>query len=242
MAVERLDKILASQGFGSRKDVHIKIRRGEVQVDGRPAKAAEEKVDPERQLIEVNGQCLRFRRYRYLMMNKPGGVVSASRDPKARTVVDLVPPSLARRGLFPAGRLDKDTTGLLILTDDGEFAHRMLAPKSKVVKRYEAIVSAQVTSEDVAAFAGGIVLADGTVCREAGLLVLADGPNPKVEVRIHEGKFHQVKRMFMAVGKEVLALKRTKIGGLSLDLTLSEGECREMSENEISLIFLGKNE
>jgi len=151
--------------------------------------------------------------------------------------VDLVPPALYRRGLFPAGRLDKDTTGLLILTDDGDFAHRMLSPKKGVDKLYEAIVDGPVTGEEVEAFQQGIVFADGTVCLPAGLCVLRGGENPLVQVRIREGKFHQVKKMFHSVGRTVLALRRVQIGVLKLDPNLCEGECRELTPEEKKFVF-----
>ena len=162
--MERLDKILSSQGVGSRKEAGILIRRGLVHVNGILATRPETKTDPERDQITIEGKPLRFQRHVYLMMNKPAGVVSASRDSREKTVVDLVPPVLSRRDLFPAGRLDRDTTGLLILTDDGELAHRMLSPKKHVYKLYEASVDGPVGAEEIEKFAAGVALEDGTVC------------------------------------------------------------------------------
>lgn len=184
---------------------------------------------------------MRFQRHVYLMMNKPAGVVSASRDSREKTVVDLVPPVLSRRDLFPAGRLDRDTTGLLILTDDGELAHRMLSPKKHVYKLYEASVDGPVGAEEIEKFAAGVALEDGTVCLPAGLTVVKQGTAWETLVEIREGKFHQVKKMFLAVGRRVLRLKRVRIGGLELDKTLKEGECRELTKEELALIFQGEN-
>ena len=184
---------------------------------------------------------MRFQRHVYLMMNKPAGVVSASRDSREKTVVDLVPPALSRRDLFPAGRLDRDTTGLLILTDDGELAHRMLSPKKHVYKLYEASVDGPVGAEEIEKFAAGVALEDGTVCLPAGLTVVKQGTAWETLVEIREGKFHQVKKMFLAVGRRVLRLKRVRIGGLELDKTLKEGECRELTKEEMALIFQGEN-
>ena len=239
--MERLDKILSSQGVGSRKEAGILIRRGLVHVNGILATRPETKTDPERDQITIEGKPLRFQRHVYLMMNKPAGVVSASRDSREKTVVDLVPPALSRRDLFPAGRLDRDTTGLLILTDDGEFAHRMLSPKKHVYKLYEASVDGPVGAEEIEKFAAGVALEDGTVCLPAGLTVVKQGTAWETLVEIREGKFHQVKKMFLAVGRRVLRLKRVRIGGLELDKTLKEGECRELTKEELALIFQGEN-
>ena len=234
--MERLDKILSSQGVGSRKEAGILIRRGLVHVNGILATRPETKTDPERDQITIEGKPLRFQRHVYLMMNKPAGVVSASRDSREKTVVDLVPPVLSRRDLFPA-----DTTGLLILTDDGELAHRMLSPKKHVYKLYEASVDGPVGAEEIEKFAAGVALEDGTVCLPAGLTVVKQGTAWEILVEIREGKFHQVKKMFLAVGRRVLRLKRVRIGGLELDKTLKEGECRELTKEELALIFQGEN-
>lgn len=237
MAMQRIDKLLTSQGFGSRKEVGALLRAGRVTVDGTAVRSGETKADAERQTVAVDGKVICYKEFIYLMMNKPAGVISASNDPKAETVVDLVPPTLRRRGIFPAGRLDKDTTGLLILTDDGDFAHRMLSPKKGVDKLYEAVLDGPVGQAEAEAFRRGIVFADGTVCLPAGLCVLREGENPLVQVRIREGKFHQVKKMFRAVGRTVLALRRVQIGALKLDPALQEGECRELTEEEKKFVF-----
>lgn len=237
VAMERLDKLLASQGVGSRKEVTRLIRAGRVMVDGTAEKRPEDKFDPEQAEIWVEGKQLRFQRYLYLMMNKPKGVVSASSDPRCKTVVDLVPEQWRRKGLFPAGRLDKDTEGLLIITDDGAFAHQMLSPKKHVYKLYEAVVSGTVGEREIQKFREGIMFADGTQCLPAELKVTGCGEETTTQVKICEGKFHQIKKMFLAVGCEVVQLKRLKIGNLPLDSTLEPGKCREISEKERKMIF-----
>jgi 16S rRNA pseudouridine516 synthase len=237
MGMERLDKILSSQNLGSRKEVGVLIRAGRVTVNGAKVWRPAQKADPELDVITVDGELLNFKKHIYLMMNKPGGVLSASRDPHARTVVDLLPPELRRRGIFPAGRLDKDTRGLLILTDDGDFAHRMLSPKSHVTKWYEAVLESPVSKEDILIFRRGVTLSDGTTCLPAELSVLHDGEHPTALIGLHEGKFHQVKRMFAARGNRVLSLRRVRIGGLSLDAELPEGSARELDAEEAALVF-----
>ena len=236
MNMERLDKILASQNTASRKDAGAMIRRGAVTVNGNVVRKADFKVDTQSDEVTVNGEVLVIREFLYLMMNKPAGVLSAARDTRARTVVDLLPPELKRRGLFPAGRLDKDTEGLLIITDDGAFAHRMLAPKSHVFKVYEAVLARPVDAGDIAVFESGVELSDMT-CLPAQLEVLQDSGRPLVRIRIREGKFHQVKRMFLARGNEVLKLKRVQIGALVLDGKLMPGAARELDESEKNAVF-----
>ncbi|MCI9575524.1 MAG: rRNA pseudouridine synthase [Clostridiales bacterium] len=233
---ERLDKVLSSQNFGSRKEVGSLIRKGVVTVNGELVKQPDYKVNPEADTISVHGKPLFFERFVYYMMNKPGGVLSAARDSQAETVLDLLPPELARRGLFPAGRLDKDTEGLLIITDDGDFSHRMLAPKSGVEKVYHAVLDAPIEAADMEAFAQGLEMKDWT-CLPARLRVLEEGENPLVEATVCEGKFHQVKRMFAARGKTVLFLKRVKIGNLELDPSLKTGEVRKLSFQERQAVF-----
>lgn len=244
MALERLDKILASQNVGSRKDVGLMIRKGLVTVNGAVMVRPEHKADVEQDVIAVEGRELSDSRFIYLMMNKPQGVLSASRDTRAKTVVDLVPQEWQRKGLFPAGRLDKDTEGLLILTNDGDYAHKMLSPKKKVEKIYDAVLDIPIDSEDILAFSVGVKMKDFDAL-PAKLFVLPEElvdikitpPGRQVRVCIYEGKFHQVKRMFMDRGKTVLALRRVQIGSLKLDPDLSSGQVRQMTAKEILAVF-----
>ena len=238
MLLSRIDKVLVSQNVGTRKEVQKLIRKGEVTIDGNIERDYSKKIDPEINIIKISGEILVFHHYMYIMMNKPAGVVSASRDPKKKTVLDLVPEKLYRRNLFPAGRLDIDTEGLLIITNDGNFSHKMLSPVKKVYKIYEALINGVVTFREIAEFKKGISLENGEVYLPAELKIIKnDGKNSVVEVRVCQGKFHQVKRMFLAVGLKVLHLKRKQIGNLRLDDKLRLGDCREMTPAEIDLIF-----
>ena len=188
-----------------------------------------------RDALTLDGKALSYKQYVYYMMNKPQGVVSATEDKLERTVLDILPAEYRRDGLFPAGRLDKDTTGLLILTDDGDYAHRMLSPKKHVTKRYIATLDKTPGEEISARFEEGIVLGDGTVCKSGQARIL---DHNRVEVAISEGKYHQVKRMFAALGYRVTALERIQIGALALDRSLTAGHTREMTENEAQAVFL----
>ena len=232
--MDRLDRILVSQGVGSRRDVQKLIRQKAVAIDSETVTKPDFKLDPEQHEIRVNGQALTFQKNIYIMMNKPQGVVCATQDNLSKTVLDLVPEELRRKGLAPAGRLDKDTVGLLILTDDGDFAHRIISPKKRVYKRYYAELDRAVTDDTVRKFKSGIKLADGTACLPARLEIAGE---KSAYVEICEGKFHQVKRMFSACGLTVQYLKRVSIGGLELDDTLSEGKCRELTKDEKSALF-----
>lgn len=235
--MERIDKILSSQNLGSRKEVKALIKKGAVKINSRVCKSSDEKADPETDEISVWEQKLDFQRHMYIMMNKPQGVLSASNDKKAKTVIDLLPPDLKRKGLFPASRLDKDTEGLLIITDDGDFAHKMLSPKKKVYKLYMAELDGRITQETVKAFEQGIVFADGTQCLPA-VLEKSDDNDYISFVKICEGKFHQVKKMFLCCGLTVKYLKRLEIGGLSLDENLKPGMSRKLTSCEIDKIFM----
>ncbi len=237
--VQRLDKLLASQGTQSRRDAQRRIRSGAVTVDGSVCRDPAAKVDPDRMRIDVAGESLRYRQHLYIMLNKPPGILCVSRDPKARTVVDLLPDPLRRKGLFPAGRLDKDTVGLVLLTDDGDYAHRILSPKKQIEKCYHARVDGPILPEHIEAFRQGTSLEDGTVCRPAMLRVLEDGEPPLTEVVITEGRYHQIKRMFASAGRQVLWLKRVSIGELALDARLAEGESRELTDTEREAVFAG---
>lgn len=237
MSLERLDKILASQNIGSRKKVCDLIKNGLIKVNNEVATKKDLKVDPEIDEIMVLDRILDFKKYMYIMMNKPAGVVSASRDPKLQTVIDLVPENLKRRDLFPAGRLDRNTEGLLIITNDGDFAHKILLPKKKIYKTYMAIIDSEVKDSTVKDFKKGIKLKDGTACLPAELKILKSEVNSLVEIKICEGKFHQIKKMFESVGMKVLYLRRIKIGGLELDNLLDFGECKELTKQDIERIF-----
>ena len=230
MAQERLDKLLSSTGRWSRKEVKELVRQGRVWADGRPAARPEEKYDPQTVRLRVDGEEVDCAPFVYLMLHKPAGLLTATEDKRQKTVLDLLPPELRRRGLFPVGRLDKDTTGLLLITDDGILAHELLSPKKHVDKVYLARVEGQVDNSDVAALAGGMVLGDGTRCLPAGLEPLEDGGRCLVTLR--EGKYHQVKRMLAARGKPVLELKRLSMGALVLDEGLKPGEWRFLTTEE----------
>lgn len=236
---ERLDKIISTQTSYSRKDIKKLCRSGDIYVNGQVCRNSDAKVAPQNTEIIVCGEKIEYKRYVYYMMNKPKGVLSASNDKNAPTVIDLVPDELYRKNLFPAGRLDKDTTGLLIVTDDGDFAHRMLSPNKKVYKHYIATVDKELDESVKSEFENGIVLSDGTVCQKAFFEKI--GPCV-ARVQICEGKFHQVKKMFSACSYVVEELRRVQIGSLKLDENLQEGQTRELTENEKLLIFDTKND
>ncbi len=233
--MERLDKVIASQGKYSRSEVKKLVRGGKITVDGEAVKSADMKISPEKAVITVDGENIGYKKHIYIMLNKPQGVISASEDRNQKTVVDLVPPELFRQGLFPAGRLDGDTRGFVLITDDGDFAHRILSPKNHILKTYHATLLKTVTEEDIRKFREGIELKDGTLCLEAQVRMIENEP-PVAEIKIHEGKYHQVKRMFAALGNKVVDLRRVKMGNLPLDESLSEGQCRELSGEELEMI------
>lgn len=236
MKKERLDKLIASQGLLSRNDVKSMVKRGEVSVNGVIVKDSAVKVSYEDD-IKIKGECLLQTEFTYIMLNKPKGVVSASEDKRDKTVVDILPDELKRKNLFPAGRLDKDTTGFSLITDDGDFAHRILSPAKHVDKTYIAEVSEKIDFKKAEqAFREGVVLADGTVLLSARLELLEDDEKQIFKVIIKEGKYHQIKRMFASLGTSVTELKRIAIGGLFLDSSLKEGEARIISESELELI------
>ena len=230
----RLDKYLADTGAASRREAKMYIRRGEVTVDGVPAAAPEQKVS-ETAVVCLRGQPLHYQTYHYYMLHKPSGVLTATSDRSQPTVLDLFPPELQRFGLVPAGRLDKDTEGLLLITNDGDLAHRLLAPKKHVDKVYYAKIDGMVTEEDVKRFAEGIDIGaeEEEMTRPAKLDIMKSAEESEIRLTIHEGKFHQVKRMFLAVGKEVTYLKRERMGTLCLDENLKPGEYRLLTEEEI---------
>ena len=233
MEKQRLDKIIASTGKWSRREVKSLIRHGQVLVDGLPAAGPEEKADPETAEIVVNGERLTYQRYTWIMLNKPAGYLSATEDGRGETVLDLLPQELRRQGLFPVGRLDKDTEGLLLLTNEGGLAHDLLSPRHHVDKVYYVRVAGRLTEEDCRAFEAGMTLDDGLVCQSAALEILTAGEESEAHVTLREGKFHQVKRMLAFRGKPVLYLERVKMGNLPLDPDLPRGEFRFLKEAEV---------
>ena len=232
--MERLDKLLAGTGKWSRREVKALVRQGLVRVDGRLAASAEDKLDPAAAIITVAGETISLCRFTYVMLHKPAGVLTATEDRKQPTVLDLLPPELRRIGLAPVGRLDKDTEGLLLLTNDGELAHRLLSPKYHVEKRYLARVDGELSAADAEAFARGMTLGDGLECLPAGLELL---PGHACIVTLREGKFHQVKRMLAARGAPVLYLKRLSMGPLTLDDSLVAGAYRLLRAEEMLALY-----
>ncbi|WP_188206476.1 pseudouridine synthase [Alkalibacillus aidingensis] len=233
----RLDKLLANEGFGSRKEVKKLIKNGSVEVNGEKAKDVSTHVDPYESEVIVNGELIDYREFIYIMLNKPKGIVSATHDAKDRCVTDLLDPYYHKFHLFPVGRLDKDTEGLILLTNDGELAHQLTSPKKKVDKVYEATIKGRVSDHEVQAFENGVTLDDGYETKPASLYIeKVAGDFSWVQITIQEGKFHQIKRMFKAVNKEVRYLKRLKIGTLELDEALELGEYRELLDEELALL------
>ncbi len=232
----RLDKMLANSGIGSRKEVKKLLKSGGVTVNGKMIKDAKLQVDPEKDLIHLFDEPVEYREFIYLMMNKPGGVVSATEDKRDETVVDLLDEAHKHFEPHPVGRLDKDTEGFLLLTNDGQLSHQLLSPKHHVPKTYFARIKGQVTEKDTEAFKNGVELEDGYKTKPGDLVILESGETSDIELTITEGKFHQVKRMFQAVDKEVIYLKRLSMGPLVLDEELELGEYRELTEEEIELV------
>ena len=234
---QRLDKLISNSGYGTRKEIKQVLKDGLIRVDGSIVKDGSTHVDPISSVIEINGEVLKYREFMYVMMNKPEGVISATFDNKLKTVIDLLPDKLKNFDLFPIGRLDIDTVGLLILTNDGPITHEFLLPKKHVPKRYYAKVQGIVTEEDGTAFKNGVILEDGYKTLPAELFILNSGEVSEIELVIFEGKFHQVKRMFEAVNKKVVFLKRIEMGPLLLDQSIEEGQCRELTEEEINWLL-----
>lgn len=231
----RLDKLLAHTGHGTRSEIKILVKRGLVLINDRPAKDSGIQVNPQSDVIKVDGKAVRYREFIYVMLNKPQGVLSATEDSRDRTVIDLLDEEYVHFSPFPVGRLDKDTEGLLLLTNDGKLAHNLLSPRKHVPKTYFAEVEGIVTKDDEQAFLQGVTLDDGYVTMPAQLVILKTESTgiSKIELTIMEGKFHQVKRMFQAVGKRVVFLKRISMGPLLLDEHLLPGEYRELTEAEL---------
>lgn len=235
--MERLDKVLSNLGYGSRKEIKIMVKNGGVEVDGVIVKDNNMKVDPNKSVIKVSEEEVNYREFIYLMMNKPAGVVSATFDNYDETVIDLLELEHAAFNPFPVGRLDKDTEGLLLITNDGEMNHRLTSPKWHVDKVYYAEIDKAVDEKDIDAFEKGITLDDGYKCLPASLKIIsANEDGSEVYVTIQEGKFHQVKRMFEARDKKVVYLKRISMGELALDNELDEGEYRELTQEEMEIL------
>ena len=231
----RLDKYLADMGVGTRTEVKKLIRQGQIAVDGTIVKLPEMKIDIEKSQVTCKGQPVAYESFEYYMLNKPAGVISATTDSKDKTVLDLID-TKKRKDLFPVGRLDKDTEGLLLITNDGELAHRLLAPKKHVDKVYYAKIEGVVTEEDKKAFAEGVSLGGGEMAKPAELEILISDEISEIRLTIQEGKFHQVKRMFESVDKKVIYLKRLSMGSLVLDESLGLGEYRKLTEEEIKAL------
>ena len=229
----RLDKLLAHNGFGTRKDVKKMVRKGTVKVNGVPERDSSAHIDPAIDDVTVLGESVTYQEFIYLMMHKPPGVISATEDSRDETVIDLLSEDQQRFDPFPVGRLDKDTEGLLLITNDGKLTHELLSPKKNIPKTYYAKVNGVVTEEDKEAFAQGVILDDAYETKPAQLNILTSDTISEIELTIMEGKFHQVKRMFEAVDKEVIYLKRLSMGALQLDETLHIGEVRELTEQEL---------
>jgi 16S rRNA pseudouridine516 synthase len=229
----RLDKYLADMGIGTRSEVKEYIRKGRVKVNGEIIKASDLKLDALNSDVYFDNQKLEYESLEYYMLNKPAGVVSATADNHCTTVVELIESS-RNKDLFPVGRLDKDTEGLLIITNDGDLAHRLLSPKKHVGKVYYAKINGRVTEEDINTFNKGIKLGEDFTTLPAQLVILEAGELSEIKVTIYEGKFHQIKRMFEAVGKEVLYLKRLSMGDLRLDEALDTGDYRRLTVEELN--------
>lgn len=235
MPKERIDKWIASTTTLSRKEVKALLRQKRVTVNGVTVTDGGFQTDAEQDAVAVDGVPFSIKPHIYIMLNKPTGIVSASRSQKEKTVVDLVPPQLQRNGLFPAGRLDKDTTGFVLITDDGDFAHRILSPKNHIQKTYIAHLEKPISPTEIAILKQGVVLRDGTQLLPASVDITGEDMQT-VQIRICEGKYHQIKRMLAAVGNRVTALRRTHMGALPLDAALPPGACREITPEELNKI------
>lgn len=231
----RLDKYLCDMGVGTRSEVKKYLKKGQVTVNGTITKSPDVKIYLAKDKIQLEGKELKYQRYEYYMLNKPAGVVSATKDNVNQTVIELITTS-DKRDLFPVGRLDKDTEGLLLITNDGALAHQLLSPRNKVKKTYYAKVKGQVNNKDVESFLKGIPLEKDFITSPGELKILESGEISHVKVTITEGKFHQIKRMFHYVSKEVIYLKRLSIGPLMLDKNLKNGEYRPLTKEEVLML------
>ncbi len=248
---QRLDKLLSHMGYGTRSEVRKMVKGRSIQVNSTIVKDSGIQVDPSLDTIQINGKFVVYREHIYLMMNKPQDVISATEDNRDRTVLDLLPSEYRAYEPFPVGRLDKDTVGLLLLTNDGKLAHNLLSPRKHVAKTYYAEVEGRVDQADIEAFEKGVQLDEDFITMPAKLVILSvpeeeTGPaisadtqsyiHSTIKLSIQEGKFHQVKRMFLARGKKVIFLKRLSMGSLQLDESLAPGEYRELTENELAML------
>lgn len=231
----RLDKFLGNHGFGTRKEVKLLVKRGAVKVNDVLVKKADIKLVPDKDTVTVYDEAVTYEPFVYIMLNKPAGYISSTKDYKDETVLELID-GFDHYNLHPVGRLDKDTEGLLILTNDGQFSHNVLSPKKHVDKTYYARVEGYVTDETVALFKAGVTLDDGYEAMPADLQIVSAGDISEIELIIQEGKFHQVKRMFKAVGMTVIYLKRIQMGGLPLDESLKPGAYRKLTLEEINFV------
>lgn len=231
----RIDKFISEQAGISRSDAKNMIRKSMVLVNGTTVKSADTQIHPENDIIIVNGKKLMYRQFMYIMLNKPAGVVCATRDGLSETVLELLPEEFRRKGLFPAGRLDKDTEGFVFITDDGALAHKMLSPKKHVEKEYIVTLASPAKEKYISIFASGMIIDGDEKCLPAKL-TLTETPDI-VRLVLHEGKYHQVKRMMEAVGNKVTHLQRVRMGGIELDKSLASGECREITAQELDTLF-----
>ena len=232
----RVDKLLSNVGVASRAELKKYCKQGLISVNGKVINNPGVQVDSENDEVMFNGEKIVYREFVYIMLNKPDGYISATFDKYDPIVLDLIDKSYLVFEPFPVGRLDKDTEGLLVLTNDGQLAHRVLSPKKHVPKTYYAKIQGKVTQEDILAFEKGVVLDDGYETMPSQLKILKSDDMSEIELTIHEGKFHQVKRMFESVGKKVVYLKRLSMVKLKLDESLELGEYRELTEEEVKLI------
>lgn len=233
--IQRADKFISSQTGVSRAEAKELIRKGKLKVNGKVVRSPEEKISPSADAVEIDGKNILYRKYMYIMLNKPAGVVCATRDELSETVLKLIPSELRRKGLFPAGRLDKDTEGFVFITDDGALAHKMLSPKSHVEKEYIVTLEKPAERQYEAKITAGLPIDGGEVCMPAQIIFTDN--EYIIKLILHEGKYHQVKRMMEALGNRVTGLKRTRIGGIELDPKLALGECREILHKEIEQLY-----
>ncbi|MBQ8613343.1 MAG: rRNA pseudouridine synthase [Ruminiclostridium sp.] len=231
----RIDKFISEQAGVSRSDAKTMLKKGQVLINGSIVKSADAKIDPEKDIVTIGGKKISYRKFMYIMLNKPDGVVCATRDGLSSTVLELLPPELRRKGLFPAGRLDKDTEGFVFITDDGALAHKMLSPKNHVEKEYIVTLEKPAEKHYEELFASGMTIDGGEECLPARL-TFTDNPQI-VRLILHEGKYHQVKRMMEAAGNKVTHLKRIRMGGIELDPALSAGQCREITACELENLW-----